>query len=35
MKMEKMTFEEKSFIYEKSLDDDFKKNNGIFTRIVN
>lgn len=28
--MEKMTFEEKSFIYEKSLDDDFKKNNGIF-----
>ena len=30
MKMEKMTFEEKSFIYEKSLDDDFKKNNGIF-----
>lgn len=28
--MEKMTFEEKSLIYEKSLDDDFKKNNGIF-----
>lgn len=30
MKMEKMTFEEKSVIYEKSLDDDFKKNHGIF-----
>lgn len=28
--MENMTFEEKSLIYEKSLDDDFKKNNGIF-----
>jgi tRNA1(Val) A37 N6-methylase TrmN6 len=28
--MEKMTFEEKSVIYEKSLDDDFKKNHGIF-----
>lgn len=28
--MRRMTFEEKSTIYEKSLDDDFKKNNGIF-----
>lgn len=28
--MENMTFEEKSLIYEKSLDEDFKKNNGIF-----
>ena len=32
--MEKMTFEEKSFIYEKSLDDDFKKNNGLVPVIV-
>lgn len=28
--MTNTTFEEKSLVYEKSLDDEFKKNNGIF-----